>query len=230
MCSLSIKCQLYTPPQPARKRRKAPKRPAPKHTRGATSARAGEEEEERWCNLEKEDTKSAQPHFIPVRPAGPQIDTSQSWSPLRLFQQFFSSAVMRTIVNNNSANTQRRKEAGLKAPWKPLSSPELFAFLRVLIFSGLLHVHDRDNMWRTDWPYQFVFTRGTMSISRSEAILWCLHLSKPGEDEENNREIAIDERMVAMKARISIKQYMKAKPTKWGYKLFVLADATVAYT
>ncbi len=30
--------------------------------------------------------------------------------------------------------------------------------------------------------------------------------------------------MIATKAKISFKQYMKAKPTKWGIKLFVLAD------
>ncbi|KAJ8398050.1 hypothetical protein AAFF_G00431270 [Aldrovandia affinis] len=46
----------------------APKWP-PKHTRGATSARAREEEDERWCN-EEEDTEQAQPHFIPARPPG----------------------------------------------------------------------------------------------------------------------------------------------------------------
>ncbi len=36
--------------------------------------------------------------------------------------------------------------------------------------------------------------------------------------------ILVDERMVATKASLSIKQYMKAKPTKWGLKFFVLAD------
>ncbi|KAK0134713.1 PiggyBac transposable element-derived protein 4 [Merluccius polli] len=43
------------------------------------------------------------------------------------------------------------------------------------------------------------------------------------------QHLAVDERMVGTKARLSIKQYMKAKPTKWGLKFFVLA-ATNGYT
>ncbi|XP_040004641.1 piggyBac transposable element-derived protein 4-like [Xiphias gladius] len=44
------------------------------------------------------------------------------------------------------------------------------------------------------------------------------------------RDLTADERMVAYKAKTGMTQYMKAKPTKWGYKLFVLADPRNGYT
>ncbi|KAM6912008.1 piggyBac transposable element-derived protein 4-like isoform 2-T2 [Lycodopsis pacificus] len=42
--------------------------------------------------------------------------------------------------------------------------------------------------------------------------------------------LAVDERMVASKAKTGITQSMKDKPTKWGFKLFVLADSRNGYT
>jgi len=40
-----------------------------------------------------------------------------------------------------------------------------------------------------------------------------------------NREICIDERMIKFRGRIRFIQYIPSKPTKWGIKAFVLADA-----
>ena len=45
-----------------------------------------------------------------------------------------------------------------------------------------------------------------------------------------HEELSIDEAMIPFKGRLSIKQYMKDKPTKWGVKVFVLADARNGYT
>ncbi|XP_030644477.1 uncharacterized protein LOC115824894 [Chanos chanos] len=44
------------------------------------------------------------------------------------------------------------------------------------------------------------------------------------------RNLAVDERMVPCKGHTGMTQYMKDKPTKWGFKLFVLADSSNGYT
>ena len=52
----------------------------------------------------------------------------------------------------------------------------------------------------------------------------CLALFQP------NAELSVDERMVKSKARFSFKQYIKNKPTKWGFKLWCLCDSETGYT
>ena len=39
-------------------------------------------------------------------------------------------------------------------------------------------------------------------------------------------QLSVDERMVKSKARTQFRQYIRNKPTKWGYKYWVFADPT----
>jgi hypothetical protein len=52
----------------------------------------------------------------------------------------------------------------------------------------------------------------------------CMKLYQP------DINISIDERMVRNKGRFSFRQFIRDKPTKWGMKLWVLADAKSGYT
>ena len=44
-----------------------------------------------------------------------------------------------------------------------------------------------------------------------------------------HEHICVDEAMIPFKGRLSFRQYMKAKPTKWGVKVFVLCDSANGY-
>ena len=44
-----------------------------------------------------------------------------------------------------------------------------------------------------------------------------------------HEHVTVDEAMIPFRGRISFRQYMKAKPTKWGIKVFVLSDSTNGY-
>ena len=125
------------------------------------------------------------------------------------------------------------------------------ASIAVVIFMGLVTVPTLQEYWSEDGFLGRLFVKRIMSHSRFMPLLWNLHLSDPDEDLENQRlktnndpkyhqiacqsfyvpniNISIDERMVASKARVGIKQYIKDKPTRWGFKLFVICDSKTGY-
>lgn len=45
-----------------------------------------------------------------------------------------------------------------------------------------------------------------------------------------NREVSIDKRMVGLKARFFFRQYIRNKPTRWGFKLWCLCNSHNGYT
>ncbi|XP_062284308.1 piggyBac transposable element-derived protein 4-like [Scomber scombrus] len=246
-----------TPPSQSKKGQQRRRGPSSKQPKQATSGRG-----DRWCNPEEPDVEPPLPKFQPKHPPGPRIDRTVAWSPLSLFKLFFSSSTIHTIINNTNDNAARRKASGMHFKWSPVTVQNFFIFLAIILYSGMVHVHSRADMWRREWPYNFTFPRSCMTRDTFEAIFWSLHLCDIEEDEENQkkkgtpeydrlfkikplysqivtackslfqpcREISIDERMVASKARIGFRQFMRDKPTKFGYKLFVLAESSSGYT
>lgn len=229
--------------------------------RGRGGRRRIEEVEDglEWQDIEVEDYLPQQPGFRPTRVPGPQVITGANYTILDLFLLFISETVLQSVLINTNALGRRRHGA---ANWEELNMADMFSYLSLIIYMGLVRAPALTDYWRKSKLYSFPFPASVMSGRKFTKISTNIHLSDPEEDEVNEakkgtpdydrlhkirpmydeirqncmahfqpgQNIAVDERMVASRARIGIRQYMKDKPVKWGFKLFVLADSSCGYT
>ncbi|KAK5935679.1 hypothetical protein CgunFtcFv8_021021 [Champsocephalus gunnari] len=216
---------------------------------------------DRWCNIDEEDVEPLQPRFRPDRDVGPQLNRTANYTPLELFQLFFSMTVINTLVKNTNAYG-KNKYQGQKESWVPVTTADMYSFICLVLYMGIVPLKTLKEFWRGSKLFSLPFPASVMPCRRFLAISRSLHMNDPAVEMANEQNkgtsgydrlckikplygqileacytffhpyqhISIDERMVASKARISFKQYIKSKPTKWGFKLFVLADSSCGYT
>ena len=127
------------------------------------------------------------------------------------------------------------------------------AFVGLLITMGIIRLPDLEMYWRQDCGLNATpGVSSIMSLVKFEQIFRYLHLVDNSRDGTHDKlfkvrdfvdlvstpfsahytlhqPMTIDEAMIPFKGRLTFKQYMKNKPTKWGIKVFVLSDATNGY-
>ncbi len=164
-----------------------------------------------------------------------------------------------TVETNRYAFQQQQRSLHVSPrAWHDVSVPEMKSFIGIMILMGICRLPRLRLYWTTKYPYISPEINKIMSLTRFEQIYRFLHLcnsekeipaGNPGHDylfkvrslldllaprffsEYNtHEELSVDEAMIPFKGRLGIKQYMKDKPTKWGIKVFVLADARNGYT
>lgn len=168
----------------------------------------------KWLEMSDRDSPG-QHKFAPRHPSGPTIvDSGLDWNPLELFRLFFNVSAMRSLITNTNKMAQKREAAGKKFNWHPVTTEEFYTFLAVIIFCGLVKCPTKEDYWRTTHPYNFPFPASVMSRQWFHGIFWCLHLSDPDEDEENEQE----------KGTLQYDQLFKVKPL---YNDILLACKTV---
>ena len=136
--------------------------------------------------------------------------------------------------------------------WRPTTPEEMEGFFGVIINMGLIQLPNLEAYWKTSWTAHIPFFGQVFPRNRFEQIFWMLHVSR--EDPANpgkkinkvkdildllipnfqrsfypDRNISVDETMVGFRGRFAAKQYMPAKPIKYGIKAFTLADSVHGY-
>lgn len=143
--------------------------------------------------------------------------------------------------------------------WTPLDMEELLAWFGILILMGIKEFPHIRCYWSSPEFYNCPLISEVMSRQRFEAIIRCIHLvnnddvvtdkNSPQFDKiakvrwlcesfaslsqtlyNNERVCTVDEIMIPYKGRYcSIRQYMKAKPVKFGVKVWALASSQSRY-
>lgn len=140
---------------------------------------------------------------------------------------------------------------------KPLTLPELKAFFGLRITMEMLVYKDRyEQYWRSkDTFLAHTPAFGKVMPKHRFISIWsllhCVNEEDPGLDKQDkiyktrpildhilpkfrhyfvpDCELSLDEGMIPTKNKLSFKQYIKDKPTKWGIKSFLLTDSKHGY-
>ena len=175
---------------------------------------------------------------------------------LFLTAEMISSIVTHTnsYANEHIFSDTHQSYASPDGSWQDVTADEIKRLIAILIYFGLVKVvGDVDKYWSKKTLYHGLWARAILSRKRFKALMALLHVVDPGSEDKGDKlrkvesfvtcfksrclalyqprqNLAVDERMVKSRHRSGIRQYIKDKPTKWGIKLWVLADSSNGYT
>ena len=186
---------------------------------------------------------------------GVNIGLPRSATPIEYLQLFLTTSVLQYIIDNTNEYARADLSAippsqrSLFRNWKDVIVREMRAFIGVILQMGLVQLSDIKDYWSTHSTLNFPFFRSIFSRDRFLQIFWMLHVGEmPSTTRRSkiqpflelfiplfqqcltpNREIAIDEAMIAFRGRIVFSQYIRGKPEPWGIKAYVLSESRTGY-
>ena len=211
-----------------------------------------------WIPVHADDPGPRELRFTPIDNPGPQhvdgLDT-----PYDFFQCFINDEVLQYLVNEIKEYAKTKLDnANLKPRsrlrnWVDTDIDEMKRFIGIILNMGIIQAPTVEAYWRTDWESSIPFFRGSMVRDRLQLLYHTmLHAAHRNPDEEPHRgdkiqplldmilakfqhhfvlfdKLSSDESMIGFKGRVSFRQYIPKKPTKWGILAKTLADSATGY-
>lgn len=194
--------------------------------------------------------------FEPTRTPGPTNTLSAESTALECLQELLTDDVIDEMIrmindyaqHKISVNNPPRRRS-VYSNWRPISQPEFYKFLAVLIAMGLDKRPALKDYWSTYPSYYTPWFGQIFPRDRFLAIYHTmLHASAvEAESKEKNEpflnkltqkfqaafypyeNVSIDEMVIGWKGKWKYKQYNPAKPKKYHIKTFGLCDSITGY-
>ena len=182
--------------------------------------------------------------------AGPCGITVGATVPLKCFNLFIPlSFYDELLVQANLYADQQRLANNDTSRWNPITLNKSKAFIGITFAMGFISLPTINDYWSTDPIMSHSWFRAVMSRNRYRQILRYIHVvdktSAPTRTDPHydrlwkvrpliyllphtcaemynpGQQLSIDESIIGTKCRLSFIQYLPAKPTKWGIKVWV---------
>jgi DNA excision repair protein ERCC-6 len=181
------------------------------------------------------------PRIITLSESHPLLATL---SPLQLFQLYYTKELSELIA----IETQRYARQSGDMTFE-VSPDDIDKFVVLLLYSSYVKLPRQEMYWQRDFDIQLKLPQQLMSRQRFRDIKKYIHFSdndstnvlnnrfakvQPLLDHLNSvliqfgilyKFLSVDEEMVRFHGRHTCKQYMRAKPIKWGFKQWVVSDS-----
>ena len=164
-------------------------------------------------------------------------------TPIEVFRMYWDDKMCDMIVKESNHYARQRNDQTFE-----LTRGELDQFLGIVLLTGYISLPRQRMYWEKSEDFQIPIIGKSLSRSRFEQIKRNLHFANnedlPAGDkaakvrpllEELNRvllqfgvidsKLSVDEQMVPYFGRHSCKMFMKGKPVRFGFKLWVLASS-----
>ena len=194
--------------------------------------------------------------FIPTT-HGLVHEITASTTALDVFKQIFDFSLFDKIAEETNLYAAQKQQNNPDPTWTPTNSEDIKAFIGIHIIMGLANYPRYHLYWSQDDYFTNYGIKNTMPRRRFQALERYLHINnitkipKKGEPDFDplyhvrliinscriqfqkaytpGRELSIDEGMIAYCGRIAYLQYIPKKPTKFGIKVWMIAESKTGY-